>query len=92
MKLLQTLRLGKVVSLTLRGCAATMLCAVLANPALAWDYGSNHSQGHQFTPHHQPSCGGSGGSVPEIDPNSLYGALTLLGGGVLVLTDRFRKK
>lgn len=30
--------------------------------------------------------------VPEIDPSSAVGALTLLSGGVLLLTDRFRRK
>jgi hypothetical protein len=32
------------------------------------------------------------GKVPEIDPNSMSGALTLLSGGVLVLTNRLRRK
>jgi hypothetical protein len=35
-------------------------------------------------------CGG-GGKVPEIDPNTLFGGLTLAIGGALVLTDRFRR-
>ncbi len=30
-------------------------------------------------------------NVPEIDPTSMAGALTLLAGGVLVLTDRVRR-
>lgn len=29
---------------------------------------------------------------PEIDPGSMTGALALLSGGVLLLTDRLRKK
>lgn len=32
------------------------------------------------------------GSAPEIDPGSIAGALTLLSGGVLLLTDRRRRK
>ncbi len=34
---------------------------------------------------------GGGSDVPEIDPNSMAGALTLLVGGVLALTDRIRR-
>jgi hypothetical protein len=30
--------------------------------------------------------------VPEIDPGSMMSALTLLIGGALMLTDRFRRK
>lgn len=30
--------------------------------------------------------------VPELDPGSMTGALALLTGGVLLLTDRFRRK
>ena len=36
------------------------------------------------------SSGGSGG-VPEIDASSMISALTLLTGGVLMVTDKFRK-
>jgi len=32
-----------------------------------------------------------GGDVPEIDPGSMAGAMTLLVGGVLALTDRNRR-
>jgi hypothetical protein len=32
------------------------------------------------------------GHVPEIDPGSMAGALTLLSGGVLMLTNRIRRK
>jgi hypothetical protein len=31
------------------------------------------------------------GSAPEIDPSSLNAALMLLGGGVLLVADRFRR-
>jgi hypothetical protein len=33
-------------------------------------------------------CGG----VPEIDPGSAMGALAMLSGGLLMLTDRLRRK
>ena len=33
---------------------------------------------------------GHGGVAPEIDPKALTGALTLLSGGLLLVTDRFR--
>jgi hypothetical protein len=36
--------------------------------------------------------GGHGGKTPEIDPGSIVGALTLLTGGVLLLTDRRGRK
>ncbi len=40
------------------------------------------------------SSGGSGssGAAPEIDPGSVMSALTLLTGGVLMITDKFRSK
>lgn len=34
---------------------------------------------------------GGGSDVPEIDPGSMAGTLTLLVGGVLALTDRVRR-
>ncbi len=37
------------------------------------------------------SGGGSGGAAPEIDAGSMISALTLLTGGVLMITDKFRK-
>jgi hypothetical protein len=37
------------------------------------------------------SSGGSGGAAPEIDAGSMISALTLLTGGVLMITDKFRK-
>jgi hypothetical protein len=37
------------------------------------------------------SGGGSGGAAPEIDAGSMMSALTLLTGGVLMITDKFRK-
>ncbi|CAN5227557.1 hypothetical protein BH10PLA2_BH10PLA2_30460 [soil metagenome] len=41
----------------------------------------------------QSASGGSGsnGGVPEIDAGSMISALTLLTGGVLMITDKFRK-
>jgi hypothetical protein len=44
--------------------------------------------------HAQSASGGSGGSAgaaPEIDAGSMISALTLLTGGVLMVTDKFRK-
>jgi hypothetical protein len=41
--------------------------------------------------HAQPGKGGSGGGVPEIDAGSMISALTLLAGGVLMITDKFRR-
>jgi hypothetical protein len=38
-----------------------------------------------------PKAAQAGFDVPEIDPTSMAGALTLLVGGVLVLTDRNRR-
>jgi hypothetical protein len=42
--------------------------------------------------HAQTASGGSsGGAAPEIDPGSMLSALTLLTGGVLMITDKFRR-
>jgi hypothetical protein len=38
-----------------------------------------------------PGPGGPGGA-PEIDPGSMQAALMLLGGGVLLVADRFRRR
>jgi hypothetical protein len=32
------------------------------------------------------------GTAPEIDPGSMVGALTLLSCGLMMITDRFRRK
>jgi hypothetical protein len=37
-------------------------------------------------------AGGPLPNAPEIDPGSMMSALTLLAGGTLLLTDRFRRK
>jgi hypothetical protein len=42
--------------------------------------------------HAQSASGGSSGAAPEIDPGSIASALTLLCGGVLMMTDKFRGK
>ena len=43
--------------------------------------------------HAQSASGGaSGGAAPEIDAGSMISALTLLTGGVLMITDKFRSK
>ena len=39
----------------------------------------------------QTSSTGTTSGVPEIDPSSIASALTLLCGGVLMLTDKIRK-
>ena len=38
------------------------------------------------------ASGGSFDSAPEIDPGSIKAALMLLSGGVLLVTDRFRRR
>ena len=38
------------------------------------------------------SASTSGGAAPEIDPGSVASALTLLCGGVLMMTDKLRGK
>lgn len=38
------------------------------------------------------STGGTTSGVPEIDPGSMASAVTLLCGGVLMLTDKIRRK
>jgi hypothetical protein len=40
---------------------------------------------------HAQTAGASGGAAPEIDAGSMISALTLLTGGVLMITDKFRK-
>ena len=40
---------------------------------------------------HAQAKGGKGGGVPEIDAGSMMSALTLLAGGVLMITDKFRR-
>jgi hypothetical protein len=102
MKWVWALLAGKTVSRALQIGGLALICAALANPVVAKDphgpggvddvhqpQGDDHGPGggDDKTP-----PGGAGGGVPEIDPNSLAGALTLLGGGVLVLTDHLRKK
>ena len=41
---------------------------------------------------HAQSASTSGGAAPEIDAGSMISALTLLTGGVLMITDKFRSK
>lgn len=38
------------------------------------------------------TVGSSGGSVPEVDPGTIASGLTLLCGGILMLTDTIRRK
>jgi hypothetical protein len=63
-----------------RVCGLALVCVALASPAYGWG-GNSGDYGSS-----------GGGAAPEIDPSSLAGALTLLSGGLLVLTDRFRRK
>jgi hypothetical protein len=41
---------------------------------------------------HAQSASTSAGAAPEIDAGSMISALTLLTGGVLMITDKFRSK
>jgi hypothetical protein len=41
--------------------------------------------------HAQSGSSGGAGAAPEIDAGSMISALTLLTGGVLLITDKFRK-
>lgn len=86
--------------------AVLLVLAAFSAPARAENGGNYtndnpnaHIDHNINTPHDDNGAGddksGSscdGGSVPEIDPNSMAGALTLLIGGVLVAADRFRRK
>jgi len=81
--------LSKSASKMVRVFGLALVCAALASPAFAQSWGGGGGGSCGPTP---PNCGGGGGGAPEIDPNSLAGALTILSGGVLVLSDRFRRK
>jgi len=63
--------------------------AAIGGGAGTGDFPSNLSGNVDFfiTPLQTP-----GESIPEIDPSSIAGALTLLGGGLLYLTDRRRRR
>ena len=93
----------RTIGRALRVGGVALVCAALASPAWAHDphgpgggddvhqpQGDVHGPGGGDDKHQSP--GGGGGSAPEIDPNALAGALTLLSGGALVLTDRLRRK
>jgi hypothetical protein len=66
---------------------AGAVLTLLSNDASAWDWGGwgggwgGNSDGC--------SCGGGGGSVPEIGAGSAASALGLLTGGIYMLKDRF---
>jgi hypothetical protein len=73
-----------------RAVGMVMIVTVLATPAFALLPGTiktppptGTSPGTGTGPH--------GGGVPEIDPNSALGALTLLTGGMLILGGRRRQ-
>ena len=57
-----------------------LMAAIFAGEALAKP-GGGHGGGH-----------GHGHGVPELDPGSIAGALTLLVGGLLIIRDRRRQK
>jgi hypothetical protein len=57
------------------------ILTALATPALADRDGKRHK-------HHKHGDGGPPIGVPEIDPGSMLGGLTLLVGGTFILADR----
>ena len=63
------------------------LAALVAASALSGSAFAGAAPPPGGTPKHVPGC-----SVPEIDPGSAAGALTLLVGGVMTLVDRRRSK
>jgi hypothetical protein len=89
MKWLRSLLVRKPLAKLVRVCGLALVCVALASPAYGWGGGDNNGGDNGGGNNCHPS---GGGGAPEIDPNSLAGALTLLSGGVLVLSDRFRRK
>jgi len=63
--------------------ALTLLCKILPVCGILMIFGATAQPAQAWFK--------SGGGVPEIDPNAIGGALTVLSGGLLMLTDRFRK-
>ena len=72
-----------------------LVLTALASPALAdkydwhgwqgWEDRHHRHDNHGKHGHHPPPIG-----VPEIDPGSVLGGLTLLAGGTFILADRRR--
>ena len=62
-----------------KASAGMLMLALLCNTAMAGALGR--------PPANQPIPG-----VPEIDPSSILSALALLGGGLMIVTDRCRAK
>ena len=62
-----------------KASAGMLMLALLCNTAMAGPLGR--------PPDNQPIPG-----VPEIDPGSILSAMALLGGGLMVATDRCRAK
>jgi len=77
-----------VLSLVLGTCIVLTSAVAVAGP---WGGGGGKGGGHGGDSDSDSDSGRSG-SVPEIDPAALGAAVTLLGGGLAVLTDRRRKK
>lgn len=67
--------------------SAGMLLILAVCSGVAYAGGGSSSGGHGGS-----SSGGSGGGVPEIDPTAVASSVTMLIGGVLMLTDRIRRK
>jgi len=77
--------LTKTRHIVLLGAATVAVFLVSTTPALAWINPRGGGGG-------EVGGGQAGGGVPEIDPSAAMGAITLLVGGALVLTDRIRYK
>ena len=64
------------------GAFSSILFLAFANPAQA-GWKEHHHGNHEN--HHS-------GEAPEIDPSLLGSGLTLLGGGMLLITERYRRR
>jgi hypothetical protein len=72
---------------------AMMALTLVSTLASAWDLDPHGSSGHQYlNPEPRVEGGPRRVDAPEIDPGSTMAALTLLGGGLLVLVGRFSRK
>ncbi len=76
-----------------------LVLVTISSPAIAGDNGNDHVRGDgkgDGRGHDKGDGRGDGRpsyqSAPELDLGSLSGAVTLLVGGTLVITDRLRKK
>jgi hypothetical protein len=66
-----------------------LVLAALAAPAMA-DDGNGNDNGNSGNSGNGNNGNGNGGdhNVPEIDPGSMLGGVTLLAGGAFILADR----